>query len=133
MDPITATAAATIAAEAVAPTAAMVAPSILAGTGSALTGAGMMTAGADLVAPSLLTAGNGGLLGGLGAMGSAGLNFAKNNPSTVLAGGLAAYDRMQPNPVQSQSGGVRKGQVGQYEPIMNIEIPQARYKHTLLG
>jgi len=86
-DPITATAAATVAAEAAAPTAAMVAPSILAGTGSALTGAGMMTAGADLVAPSLLTAGSSGLLGGvgtgLGAMSGANSLLNLNNEANI--------------------------------------------------
>lgn len=85
-DPITATAAATVAAEALP---AVAAPSILAGTGSALTGAGMMTAGADLVAPSLLTAGSSGLLGGLstglGAMSGANSLLNLGNEANIPA------------------------------------------------
>jgi hypothetical protein len=61
------------------------------------------------------------------------VDFMKTNPGVVMTGGLAAYDRSQPTPIQSQSGGARKGQAGQYEPILNIEIPKQKYKHSLLG
>ena len=136
MDPITAAAAATVAAEAAAPTAAMAAPSILAGTGSALTGAGMMTAGADLAAPSLLTATNAGLLGNLGAMGSAGLNWMKSNPMTTLSAGTKLYDyaNQQPPPLQqAPNAGVSKGKgTVDYQPLLNIEIPKQKYPHSLL-
>lgn len=87
-------------------TAAMSAPSILAGTGSTLTGAGMMTAGAPVV-PGLLASSTPTLMGGLGSLGGAAFNAAKNNPLQTLGLGMSAYDRMnqtqaplQPSPMQ---------------------------------
>jgi len=88
-------------------TAAMSAPSILAGTGSTLTGAGMMTAAAPVV-PGILASSTPGLMGGLGALGSAGLQYAKDNPFQTAGLGLGIYDRMnasqaplQPSPMLS--------------------------------
>jgi hypothetical protein len=77
-------------------TAAMAAPSILAGTGSTLTGAGMMTAGAPIV-PGILASSTPGLMGGLGALGSAGLDYAKANPFQTASLGMGVYDRMNPS------------------------------------
>ena len=77
-------------------TAAMSAPSILAGTGSTLTGAGMMTAAAPVV-PGILASSTPGLMGGLGALGTGALNYAKDNPFQTLGLGMNVYDRMNPS------------------------------------
>ena len=83
-------------------TAAMAAPSIL---GGGMTGAGMMTAGAPIV-PGILASSTPGLMGSLGALGSAGLQYAKANPFQTANLGLGVYDRMnasqaplQPSPM----------------------------------
>jgi hypothetical protein len=96
-DPVTATAAATAAAAA-APTAATVLPAVAAPSilGGGLTGAGMMTAGAPIV-PGLLASSTPSLMGGLGALGSGALEYAKANPFQTASLGLSAYDRMNPS------------------------------------
>ena len=71
-------------------TAAMSAPSIL---GGGMTGAGMMTAGAPIV-PGILASSTPTLMGGLGSLGGAAFNAAKNNPLQTLGLGMSAYDRM---------------------------------------
>ena len=88
-DPITATLGIT-AAEALP---AVAAPSIL---GGGLTGAGMMTAGAPIV-PGLLASSTPTLMGGLGSLGGAAFNAAKNNPLQTLGLGISAYDRLNPS------------------------------------
>ena len=103
------------------------APSIL---GGGMTGAGMMTAGAPVV-PGLLVSSTPSMLGSLGAMGSAGLNYAKNNPAL----GLGIYDRLNTPQQQMQSpqlGLIRPQQAGQYQPPMQARIPQATYPRSLL-
>ena len=104
------------------------APSIL---GGGMTGAGMMTAGAPIV-PGLLTSTSPSMLSSLGAMGSAGLNYAKSNPAL----GLGIYDRLsqqQPQQMQAQQLGlIRPQQSGQYQPPMQARIPQATYPRSLL-
>jgi hypothetical protein len=96
-DPVTATAAATAAAAA-APTAATVLPAVAAPSilGGGLTGAGMMTAGSPIV-PGLLASSTPSLMGGLGALGSGALEYAKANPFQTASLGLGAYDRMNPS------------------------------------
>jgi len=142
MDPITLTAAATAAAEAAAATtaattaagttAAMAAPSIL---GGGLTGAGMMTAGAPIV-PGLLISSTPGIMSGLGALGSAGLQYAKDNPLKTAGLGLNIYDRMnqQTPPPQAQPAQVSRGKGSiQYEPLLTTQVPKRRYPLSLLG
>jgi hypothetical protein len=126
MDPITAALGIT-AAEALP---AVAAPSIL---GGGLTGAGMMTAAP--VVPGILTSASPTLLGSLGAMGSAGLNYAANNPLQTAGLGLGIYDRLnaqQPGAQASQLGIIRPQQTGQYQPALQTRIPQATYPRSLL-
>ena len=87
MDPITATLGASAASSALP---AVAAPSIL---GGGLTGAGMMTAGAPIV-PGILASSTPTLMGGLGALGSGALGYAKANPFQTLGLGMSAYDRL---------------------------------------
>jgi hypothetical protein len=103
------------------------APSIL---GGGMTGAGMMTAGAPIV-PGLLTSTSPSMLGSLGAIGSAGLDYAKNNPAL----GLGIYDRLsqQQQPMQTpQLGVIRPQASGQYQPPMQARIPQSTYPRRLI-
>jgi hypothetical protein len=109
-------------------TAAMAAPSIL---GGGMTGAGMMTAGAPIV-PGLLVSSTPSMLGSLGAMGSAGLDYAKKNPAL----GLGIYDRMNQEtpPPQAQPSQVSPGKGSiQYEPLLTTQVPRRRYPLSLLG
>jgi hypothetical protein len=122
-DPITATAAATTAAE--------LAPAIV---GGGMTGAGMMTAAAPVV-PGILASSTPGLMGGLGALGSAGLNYATANPLQTAGLGLSIYDRLnaqQPQAQGSPLGVIRPQQPGQYNPVLNAQL-QTRNPYTLLG
>lgn len=116
MDPITTTLAATTAAEALP---AVAAPSIL---GGGLTGAGMMTAGAPIV-PGLLASSTPGLFGGLGALGSSALDYAKANPFQTANFGLGMYDRLNPSQAPLQPSAVQSAQqlMGQKQPV---PIPQ---------
>ena len=103
-------------------TAAMAAPSILAGTGSTLTGAGMMTAGAP-IGSSLLSSTTPGLLGGLGSLGGAAFDAAKNNPLQTLGLGMSAYDRMNQSQAPLQQSPMQNAQqlIGQQSPV---PVPQ---------
>jgi hypothetical protein len=95
-----------------------------------MTGAGMMTAGAPIV-PGLLTSTSPSMLGSLGAIGSAGLDYAKNNPAL----GLGIYDRLsqQQQPMQTpQLGVIRPQASGQYQPPMQARIPQSTYPRRLI-
>jgi hypothetical protein len=126
-DPISATAAAAAAAEAIP---AVAAPSIL---GGGLTGAGMMTAGAPIV-PGILASSTPGLMSGLGALGSAGLQYAKDNPFQTAGLGLGIYDRMNPQsqPIQAQPGQlIRNQSTLQYQPALQTRIPQSTYPRKL--
>jgi hypothetical protein len=112
-------------------TAAMAAPSIL---GGGMTGAGMMTAAAPIV-PGILTSASPTLLGSLGAMGSAGLNYAAANPLQTAGLGLGIYDRLnaqQPGAQANQLGIMRPQQTGQYQPILQTRIPQSTYPRRLV-
>jgi hypothetical protein len=112
-------------------TAAMAAPSIL---GGGMTGAGMMTAAAPIV-PGILSASTPTLMGSLGALGSAGLEYAKANPMQTAGLGLGIYDRMNAQPQQMQSpqlGIIRPQQTGQYQPTLQTRIPQSTYPRSLL-
>jgi len=115
-DPVTATAATTLAAEALP---AVAAPSIL---GGGLTGAGMMTAGAPIV-PGLLASSTPGLMGGLGALGSGALEYAKANPLQTASFGMSAYDRMNPSQAPLQPSAMQNAQqlIGQQQAV---PIPQ---------
>jgi len=127
MDPITAALGIT-AAEALP---AVAAPSIL---GGGLTGAGMMTAGAPII-PGILASSTPSLMGGLGALGSAGLNYAAANPMQTAGLGLGIYDRLnaqQPQAQGSPLGIIRPQQSGQYNPVLNAQL-QKRNPYTLLG
>jgi len=128
MDPITAALGASAAGSAL-PAAA--APSIL---GGGLTGAGMMTAGAPIV-PGILSASTPTLMGGLGALGTGALEYAKANPFQTASLGLGVYDRMnaQPQQMQAQQLGLIRPQVsGQYQPTMQARIPQSTYPRRLV-
>jgi len=128
MDPITTAAAATAAAEALP---AVAAPAIL---GGGMTGAGMMTAAAPIV-PGILSSATPGVLGSLGALGTAGLNYAKDNPFQTAGLGLSIYDRMNAQPQQMQApqlGIIRPQQTGQYQPTLQARIPQAMYPRRLV-
>jgi hypothetical protein len=128
MDPITAALGASAAGSAL-PAAA--APSIL---GGGLTGAGMMTAGAPIV-PGILSASTPTLMGGLGALGTGALEYAKANPFQAASLGLGVYDRMnaQPQQMQAQQLGLIRPQVsGQYQPTMQARIPQSTYPRRLV-
>lgn len=116
MDPVTSTLAATTAAEALP---AVAAPSIL---GGGMTGAGMITAGAPIV-PSILSTTTPGLLGGLGALGSGALDYAKANPFQTANFGLGMYDRLNPSQAPLQPSAIQSAQqlMGQKQPV---PIPQ---------
>jgi hypothetical protein len=120
-DPISATAATTLAAEALP---AVAAPSIL---GGGLTGAGMMTAGAPMV-PGLLTSSTPGLMSGLGSLGGAAFNAAKANPFQTLGLGMNVYDRMNPSqaPLQAQQANVNRQQQPVPTPQFNsmLQLPR---------
>jgi hypothetical protein len=122
-DPITATAAATTAAELLP---AVAAPSIL---GGGLTGAGMMTAGAPIV-PGLLASSAPGLMGGLGSLGGATLGatgaasalnpsvpttFMNQNISPLLTN-EATRAAASFNPSQFATQGFTDGVMNQYAP-----------------
>ena len=100
-------------------TAAMAAPSIL---GGGMTGAGMMTAGAPIV-PGILASSTPGLMGGLGALGSGALDYAKANPFQTASLGLSAYDRMNPSQAPLQPSAMQNAQqlIGQQQAV---PIPQ---------
>ena len=100
-------------------TAAMAAPSIL---GGGLTGAGMMTAGAPIV-PGLLASSTPSLMGGLGALGSGALEYAKANPLQTASFGMSAYDRMNPSQAPLQPSAMQNAQqlIGQQQAV---PIPQ---------
>jgi hypothetical protein len=102
-----------------APTAAMAAPSIL---GGGMTGAGMMTVAPPIV-PGLLVSSTPSMFGGLGALGSGALDYAKANPLGTASLGMGVYDRMnmsqaplQPSPMQSA-----QQLIGQQSPV---PVPQ---------
>ena len=100
-------------------TAAMAAPSIL---GGGMTGAGMMTAGAPVV-PGLLASSTPTLMGGLGTLGGAAFNAAKDNPLQTLGLGMSAYDRMNQSQAPLQPSPMLNAQqlIGQQGPV---PIPQ---------
>jgi len=100
-------------------TAAMAAPSIL---GGGMTGAGMMTAGAPIV-PGILASSTPGLMGGLGALGSGALDYAKANPLQTASFGMSAYDRMNPSQAPLQPSAMQNAQqlIGQQQAV---PIPQ---------
>jgi hypothetical protein len=100
-------------------TAAMSAPSIL---GGGMTGAGMMTAGAPIV-PGILASSTPGLMGGLGALGSGALDYAKANPLQTASFGMSAYDRMNPSQAPLQPSAMQNAQqlIGQQGAV---PIPQ---------
>ena len=103
-------------------TAAMAAPSILAGTGSTLTGAGMMTAGAPVV-PGLLASSTPSLMGGLGALGTGALDYAKANPLGTASLGMGVYDRMNMSQSPLQPSAMQSAQqlIGQQQAV---PVPQ---------
>lgn len=103
-------------------TAAMAAPSILAGTGSTLTGAGMMTAGAPVV-PGLLASSTPSLMGGLGALGTGALDYAKANPLGTASLGMGVYDRMNQSQSPLQPSAMQSAQqlIGQQQAV---PVPQ---------
>ena len=100
-------------------TAAMAAPSIL---GGGMTGAGMMTAGAPIV-PGLLASSTPTLMGGLGTLGGAAFNAAKDNPLQTLGLGMSAYDRMNQSQSPLQPSAMQSAQqlIGQQQAV---PIPQ---------
>ena len=87
-------------------TAAMAAPSIL---GGGMTGAGMMTAGAPIV-PGLLVSSTPSMFGGLGALGSGALDYAKANPFQTANFGLGMYDRLNPSQAPLQPSAMQNAQ-----------------------
>jgi hypothetical protein len=110
---------------------AVAAPSIL---GGGLTGAGMITAGAPIV-PGILASSTPGLMGGLGALGGAALDYAKANPLQTANLGLGIYDRMNAQQQQIQTpqlGVIRPQQTGQYQPTLQTRIPQSTYPRRLI-
>lgn len=130
-DPISATAATTAASQALP---AVAAPSIL---GGGLTGAGMMTAGAPIV-PGLLTSATPSMFGGLGALGSGALEYAKANPLQTASFGMSAYDRMNPSQAPLQPSAMQSAQqlIGQRQPVPIPQfnsIPQLPRKPIYIG
>lgn len=118
-------------------TAAMAAPSILAGTGSTLTGAGMMTAGAPVV-PGLLASSTPSLMGGLGALGTGALDYAKANPLGTASLGMGVYDRMNMSQAPLQPSAMQSAQqlIGQRQPVPIPQfnsIPQLPRKPIYIG
>ena len=85
---------------------AVAAPSIL---GGGLTGAGMITAGSPIV-PGLLASSTPGLFGGLGALGSSALDYAKANPLSTANFGLGMYDRLNPSQAPLQPSAMQSAQ-----------------------
>jgi hypothetical protein len=104
-------------------TTAMAAPSILAGTGSTLTGAGMMTAGAPVV-PGILASSTPSMFGGLGALGSGALDYAKANPLGTASLGMGVYDRMNMSQSPLQPSAMQSAQqlIGQRQAVPNPEF-----------
>lgn len=100
-------------------TAAMAAPSIL---GGGMTGAGMMTAGAPVV-PGLLVSSTPSMFGGLGALGTGALDYAKSNPLQTAGFGLNMYDRLNASQAPLQPSAMQSAQqlIGQRQPV---PIPQ---------
>ena len=98
-------------------TAAMSAPSIL---GGGMTGAGMMTSSQ---LPGLMASATPGLMGGLGALGSGALEYAKANPLQTASFGMSAYDRMNPSQAPLQPSAMQNAQqlIGQQGAV---PIPQ---------
>ena len=115
-DPVTATAAATTAAE--------LAPAIV---GGGMTGAGMMTAAAPVV-PGLLTSSTPGLMSGLGSLGGAAFGAAKANPFQTAGLGMGIYDRMNQSqaPLQAQQANVNRQQQPMPVPQFNsmLQLPR---------
>ena len=137
-DPVSATAAAA-AASAAAPTAAAALPAVAAPSilGGGMTGAGMMTAGAPVV-PGLLASSTPGLMGGLGALGSGALEYAKANPLQTASFGMSAYDRMNPSQAPLQPSPMLNAQqlMGQQSPVPTPQfnsIPQLSRKPIYIG
>ena len=98
---------------------AVAAPSILS---SGMTGAGMMTAGAPVV-PGLLVSSTPSMFGGLGALGTGALDYAKSNPFQTANFGLGMYDRLNPSqaPLQPSAIHIAQQLIGQRQPV---PIPQ---------
>ena len=99
-DPISATAATTLAAEALP---AVAAPSILSSlplSAGGFTGAGMMTSSQ---LPGLMASSTPGLLGGLGSFGGAAFDAIKANPFQSAGLGMNIYDRMNPSQAPLQN------------------------------
>ena len=101
-------------------TAAMSAPSIL---GGGMTGAGMMTAGAPIV-PGLLVSSTPSMFGGLGALGSGALDYAKANPLGTASLGMGVYDRMNMSQSPLQPSAMQSAQqlIGQRQAVPNPEF-----------
>jgi hypothetical protein len=117
-----------------APTAAMAAPSIL---GGGMTGAGMMTVAPPIV-PGLLASSTPSMFGGLGALGSGALDYAKANPFQTASLGLSAYDRMNPSQAPLQPSPMLSAQqlIGQQGavPIPQFNsIPQLPRRPIYIG
>ena len=83
-----------------------------------MTGAGMMTAGAPIV-PGLLASSTPTLMGGLGTLGGAAFNAAKDNPLQTLGLGMSAYDRMNQSQAPLQQSPMLSSQqlMGQQGPV----------------
>jgi hypothetical protein len=105
-------------------TAAMAAPSIL---GGGMTGAGMMTAAAPIV-PGILASSTPTLMGGLGTLGGAAFNAAKDNPLQTLGLGMSAYDRMNQSQAPLQQSPMQSAQqlIGQQQ-----GVPPAQFNSML--
>jgi hypothetical protein len=103
-----------------APTAAMAAPSIL---GGGMTGAGMMTVAPPIV-PGLLVSSTPSMFGGLGALGSGALDYAKANPLGTASLGMGVYDRMNMSQSPLQPSAMQSAQqlIGQRQAVPNPEF-----------
>ena len=111
---------------------AVAAPSILSG---GMTGAGMMTSSQ---LPGLMASATPGLMGGLGALGSGALDYAKANPFQTASLGLSAYDRMNPSQAPLQPSPMLSAQqlIGQQGavPIPQFNsIPQLPRRPIYIG
>ena len=97
---------------------AVTAPSIL---GGGMTGAGMITG--STVVPGILTTTTPSLMGGLGALGSGALDYAKANPFQTAGFGLNLYDRMNSSSAPLQPSAMQSAQqlIGQRQPA---PVPQ---------
>lgn len=103
------------------------APSIL---GGGLTGASMVTTVPPII-PGLLTSSTPSMFGGLGAMGGASLDFAKNNPALML--GL--YDRITDQPQQMQApqlGLIKPQSASNYQPVLKARILKPTYPRIIV-